>query len=131
MSQLQASRPLLCRLTFHRVDAWSMRSDGHPCEQVRRCKRCELEMQAEAFHDWGAPRRSAGNSCTAVFTCAECGEQKTDVAHVYQEQTGDDCLKIVACTVCRAQQSRSYVHDYRGTNPECQRCGFDGSIDEA
>jgi hypothetical protein len=130
MSQLQASQPLLCRLEFHRVDAWRMRSDGHPCKQVRRCKRCAVELQAQAFHDWGSPRR-AGDSCTAVLTCSECGARKTDVAHGYQEQFGDDCLKIVACTVCGSEKSRGYTHDYRGTNPECRRCGFDGTIDEA
>jgi hypothetical protein len=130
MSQLQASQPLLCRLKVHRVDAWTMRSDDHPCEQVRRCKRCAVEMQAQAFHEWGSPHR-VSDSCTATFTCAECGARNADVAHVYQEQLGDDCLKIVACTVCRSEKSRGYVHDYRGTNPECRRCGFDASIDEA
>lgn len=111
-----------------------MRAAGEPCEQVRRCERCGLEMQAEAFHEWGSVADGRG-ACAAVLTCAECGAKKADYAHDFREQSAEEtrgqysgrkrCVQVLRCASCGSTEHRIGVHEYTDGRLPCRRCGLD------
>lgn len=140
MAQLQASRPVLCRLRFHRPEVkWKVAADS-PCRQIQHCRACGQELDSSIWHNWGEPQGigESPHPCGARVTCLDCGDQKVVMAHDTVSYSGDklprprssnedfertSCYTVDLCTRCDYVWSDRPHHDI-GRGDRCTRCGY-------
>ncbi len=110
-----------CKVGWHSWTDWEYYIEGK-CDQIRYCKRCEIQDKNDISHSWTDWEYYIEGKCDQIRCCKRCENKETRQYHNWENFQNNETINFYMGTP-------SWVEEEITIGRKCSRCSATEIID--